>query len=183
MTRQKTRVALAAVGLTIGAAPPPQLMTVSCAAELVGVSCRTIRNWHRRDPIGAADPISGVFLVDIARLKTVLRQRFGGWLPYGLQDQAAGIFGASAEYSSSGTIFRRGKFYRHILRPMNDKLIRELTRKERGAYRRLVTARNDLEVLSDAIAVLLDPPVMLAGRRRPLGSELTPLGTRRRDRP
>jgi hypothetical protein len=66
---------------------------------------------------------------------------------------------------------------------MNDKLLRELTRKERSAYRRLCVARNDLEVLSDAIAVLLDQPVMLAGRRRPLGSGLTPLGVRRRDRP
>ena len=87
MTRQtRTRVALAAASLTIGAALPAQLMTVGRAAEVCGVSARTIRNWHLRDPIGAVDPVSGVFLVDIALLKTVLHRRFGGWLPYGLQD-------------------------------------------------------------------------------------------------
>jgi hypothetical protein len=64
---------------------------------------------------------------------------------------------------------------------MNDKLLRELTRKERGAYRRLVTACNDLEVLSDAIAVLLDQPALLAGRQPQAGrhSKLTPLGARK----
>ena len=88
MIRQnsKTRIGLHAANLTIGATPPSQLMTVSRAAEICGVSARTIRNWHKRDPIGAVDPASGVFLVDIARLKTVLCRRFGGWLPYGLQD-------------------------------------------------------------------------------------------------
>ena len=87
MTRQnsKTRIALAAASLTVGSTPPAQLMTVGRAAELVGVTARTIRNWHKRDPIGAVDPVGGVFRVDAALLKTVLRQRFGGWLPYGLQ--------------------------------------------------------------------------------------------------
>ena len=59
---------------------------------------------------------------------------------------------------------------------MNDKLLRDLTRQERDAYQRLCTARNDLEVLSDQIACLLDQPTLMAGiRRRPLGSRLMPL--------
>ena len=68
---------------------------------------------------------------------------------------------------------------------MNEKLLRDLTRRERNAYRRLCVARDDLEVLSDAIAVLLDPPLLLAGRRgrRPRAgrhSKLTTLlGTRK----
>ena len=67
---------------------------------------------------------------------------------------------------------------------MNDrKLLQSLTARERDALRRLCLARDELEVVSDAIATLLDQPVMLAGRRRPFGGGLTPLGVRRRDRP
>jgi hypothetical protein len=87
MTRQtRTRIALAAASLTIGTASLAQLTTVSRAAELSGITARTLRNWHKREPIGAVDSASGIFLVDIALLKTVMRRRFGGWLPYGLQD-------------------------------------------------------------------------------------------------
>ena len=80
-----TAVALAAASLTIGATPPARLVTVSRAAEISGITGRTLRNWHRRDPIGAVDPASGVFLVDLDKLTAVLRRRSGGPLPYGLQ--------------------------------------------------------------------------------------------------
>lgn len=65
---------------------------------------------------------------------------------------------------------------------MNEKLLRDLTRRERNAYRRLCVARNDLEVLSDAIAVLLEQPALLAGRRHRVGgSRLTPLGKEKKN--
>jgi hypothetical protein len=80
-----TRVALAAVSLTVGSTPPARLVTVARAAEICGVSGRTIRNWHRRSSIGAVDPATRIFLVDLAQLAAALRHSFGGWLPYGLQ--------------------------------------------------------------------------------------------------
>ena len=85
MTRQKTRIVLAAASLTIGAAPPSRLVTIAGAAEISGLTGRTLRNWHKRDPIGAVDPVSGVFLVDLDKLAAALRRRSGGPLPYGLQ--------------------------------------------------------------------------------------------------
>jgi hypothetical protein len=65
---------------------------------------------------------------------------------------------------------------------MNGKLLRDLTRKERRAYQRLCVARNDLEVLSDAIAVLLDPPAIMAGRPRARRSRLSPLSSQRKEK-
>jgi hypothetical protein len=84
--RVRPRIALAAASLTIGAAPPSRLVTIAGAAEISGITARTLRNWHKRDPIGARDPITGVFLCDLAMLTAVIRRRFGpGWLPHGLE--------------------------------------------------------------------------------------------------
>jgi hypothetical protein len=59
----------------------------------------------------------------------------------------------------------------------DEKLLRDLTAREADAFQRLCQARDELEVVSDAIAVLLDRPALLAGPRHRVGrSRLTPLG-------